>query len=59
MFELYRDWHHVEADPKNCHTSKQLRTEVLWVNYEIEGGEQWQAAQQTFFDQSMNESLAI
>src|SRR5579859_5330128 len=60
MLELYSDWHHIEADPKNCHTSKQLRTEVLWVNYEIEGGEQrWRAAQQTFLDQSMNESLAI
>lgn len=57
--ELYRDWHCIEADPKNCHTVKQLRTEVLWVNYEIEGMNQWQAAQQTFFDQPMNESLAI
>lgn len=57
--ELYHDWHCIEADPKNCHTVKQLRTEVLWVNYEIEGMNQWQAAQQTFFDQPMNESLAI
>lgn len=59
MDELYGDWRFVEADPKNCHTVKQLRTEVLWVNYEIEGASQWQAAQQTFFDQPMNESLAI
>src|SRR5579871_146900 len=54
MDELYGDWRFVEADPKNCHTVKQLRTEVLWVNYEIEGASQWQAAQQTFFDQPMN-----
>ncbi len=58
--ELYSDWHYVEATPKNCHSIKQLRTEVLWVNYEIEGATQiqWQV-QQTFLDQPLNEPLAI
>jgi DNA adenine methylase len=59
MFELYPDWQYIQADPKNCHTSKQLRTEVLWVNYELEGEAQWKAAQQTFFDQPTNEFLAM
>ena len=58
--ELYSDWHYVEATPKNCHSIKQLRTEVLWVNYELEGATQiqWQV-QQTFLDQPLNEPLAI
>lgn len=46
MDELYGDWQRVEATPKNCMTAKQLRTEVLWVNYEIEEATQWQPAQQ-------------
>ena len=36
MDGLYTDWHCLEAVPKNCHTSKGERTEVLWTNYEIE-----------------------
>lgn len=64
MDELYSDWQRVEALPKNCMTAKQLRTEVLWVNYEIEEVSQWQPAQQraiqqTIFEQPTNESLAI
>lgn len=34
--ELYSDWHYIEAPEKNCHSVKQPRTEVLWVNYAIE-----------------------
>ncbi|MGI9058641.1 MAG: DNA adenine methylase [Ktedonobacteraceae bacterium] len=56
--ELYSDWHTIEATPKNCHSIKQLRTEVLWVNYEIEGEMGWQV-QQTFLDQPLNKSLAM
>lgn len=56
--ELYGDWHSIEAAAKNCHSIKQLRTEVLWVNYEIEGEIGWQV-QQTFLDQPLNESLAM
>jgi len=58
MDELYGDWHSIEAMAKNCHSIKQLRTEVLWVNYEIEGAVEWQV-QQTFLDQPLNESLAM
>lgn len=31
--ELLRDWRCIEADEKPCHSVKQLRQEVLWVNY--------------------------
>lgn len=31
--ELYQDWWRVEADPKLCHSVKQERTEILWLNY--------------------------
>lgn len=56
--ELYSDWHAIEATPKNCHSIKQLRTEVLWVNYELEEERGWQV-QQTFLDQPLNKSLAM
>lgn len=56
--DLYRDWYCIEAIEKNCHSIKQPRTEVLWVNYEIEGSMQWQV-QQTFLEQPLNESLAM
>jgi DNA adenine methylase len=31
--ELYGDWERVEAPAKLCHSVKQERTEVLWMNY--------------------------
>jgi DNA adenine methylase len=34
MDELYSDWQHVEAPEKMCHSVKQARKEVLWVNYD-------------------------
>ncbi|MCU0536369.1 MAG: DNA adenine methylase [Hydrococcus sp. Prado102] len=36
MNELYQDWKRLQAPSKYCHSIKQLRTEVLWVNYEPE-----------------------
>jgi len=55
MDELYGDWKFIEAPTKKAHSTntgadnnKQSRTEVLWVNYEINveteyrGKEQWQ-----------------
>jgi DNA adenine methylase len=36
MDELYSDWHYIEAPIKNCHSIKKPRTEVLWVNYQLE-----------------------
>ncbi len=35
MQELYSGWQCVEAPEKLCHSVKTLRTEVLWVNYEL------------------------
>lgn len=32
--ELYADWQRIEAPAKLCHSVKQARTEVLWVNYD-------------------------
>jgi DNA adenine methylase len=37
MEELYGDWRRVESDERVIHSVKKARTEVLWVNYEIEG----------------------
>jgi DNA adenine methylase len=31
--DLYKHWHRVEADPKLCHSVKEERTEILWLNY--------------------------
>jgi len=55
MNELYGDWKYIDAPTKKAHSTntradnnKQNRTEVLWVNYEInvstkyQGKEQWQ-----------------
>jgi DNA adenine methylase len=33
MDTLYKDWRRVDAPAKNCHSSKQIRQEALWVNY--------------------------
>ncbi len=34
--QLYRDWMVIEAPPKKIHSVKTERTEVLWVNYDLE-----------------------
>lgn len=34
--ELYGDWQRIESDAKMIHSVKQARTEVLWVNYQLE-----------------------
>jgi DNA adenine methylase len=36
MAELYSDWQEITAPTKVCHSTKGLRTEVLWVNYQLE-----------------------
>jgi DNA adenine methylase len=36
MDELYGGWNRVEADEKYCHSVKTPRTEVLWINYNLE-----------------------
>ena len=30
---LYSDWRMVEAPPKQCHSSKGIRVEAMWMNY--------------------------
>lgn len=36
MDELYGDWQRVESKEKVIHSVKTTRTEVLWINYELE-----------------------
>ncbi len=36
MKELYGDWRRVESKEKIIHSVKSLRTEVLWMNYQLE-----------------------
>jgi len=33
MDDLYKQWRRVDAPAKNCHSSKQMRQEALWMNY--------------------------
>lgn len=35
MDELYGDWKVIVAPEKVCHSTKGLRTEVLWANYDV------------------------
>jgi DNA adenine methylase len=36
MNRLYGDWRRIESQPRTAHSIKQLRTEILWINYELE-----------------------
>lgn len=58
MEELYGDWQAVEASSKYAHSIKQPRTEVLWVNYDVEEANIWQV-QQISLDQPWSESLVM
>jgi DNA adenine methylase len=61
MDELYGDWHSIEGPEKNCHSVKELRTEVLWVNYiPKEKKAEWQPQQKslmTLFDEQLNTAV--
>ncbi|MBU1661376.1 MAG: DNA adenine methylase [Chloroflexi bacterium] len=53
MDELYGDWKYIEAPTKKAHSTntgadnnKQNRTEVLWVNYEINVSTEYQRKEQ-------------
>ncbi len=35
MNDLYSDWEYIEASERHIHSVKQLRREVLWVNYKV------------------------
>jgi DNA adenine methylase len=37
MDELYGNWRSIETPARTIHSTKDQRTEVLWVNYEISG----------------------
>jgi DNA adenine methylase len=52
MRKLYKDWKYIEAPVKTIHSTKQQRTEVLWVNYPIEETKAWQTSglQTTFLE---------
>lgn len=46
MDELYGDWNYIEASPKHAHSVKQVRTEVLWINYDLQKeSAKWQQPQ--------------
>jgi DNA adenine methylase len=36
MDELYNDWRQVKSGERTIHSVKKMRTEVLWVNYQLE-----------------------
>jgi len=36
MHDLYADWRYIEGPVKACHSVKTPRTEVLWVNYDLQ-----------------------
>ncbi len=36
MIELYGNWRRIESTEKMIHSVKQMRKEILWVNYELE-----------------------
>jgi len=42
MAELYSDWNYIEAPSRTIHSTKQQRTEVLWINYPLEETAAWQ-----------------
>lgn len=58
MSELYSDWRCIEAPVKMCHSTKQPRQEVLWVNYDFEEETQWHI-QQKSLNQLLNMSQPI
>ena len=44
MDELYHDWQAIDAPTRTIHSTKQQRTEVLWINYQLEETVAWQQA---------------
>lgn len=42
MEELYGDWTSIEAPAKMAHSVKKLRTEVLWINYQLAKEATWE-----------------
>ncbi len=48
MNELYAGWQCIEAEERNIHSVKQMRREVLWVNYDMP-----KIKEDTLWDQAM------
>ncbi|WP_229829776.1 DNA adenine methylase, partial [Deinococcus ficus] len=46
MDDLYRDWDFIESNERIIHSTKDSRTEVLWVNYNLEEIQQGNAISQ-------------
>lgn len=47
MRELYGDWRYIEGAERLVHSVKMPRTEILWVNYNLEDEAAWQTQQQS------------
>ena len=45
MDELYSDWRCIEAPAKMCHSVKQLRSEAVWINYDLPTNTSWKPHQ--------------
>jgi len=41
MDELYGDWEYIEANERLCHSVKQTRQEVLWINFDPKEEPEW------------------
>jgi DNA adenine methylase len=48
MQELYSDWRYIEGLERLVHSVKMPRTEVLWINYNLEDEAAWQIQQQSW-----------
>lgn len=48
MDELYGDWQCIDAPEKICHSVKSPRTEILWVNYQLQEQARCQILQKSF-----------
>ncbi|HEV2472472.1 MAG TPA: DNA adenine methylase [Chthonomonadales bacterium] len=38
MHKLYGDWRRIDAPAKPCHSTKEMRQEALWINYDLPDG---------------------
>ena len=47
MDRLYHDWHKIVAPSKTIHSTKDLRNEILWLNYNVEEDTKWQTHQKS------------
>jgi DNA adenine methylase len=53
--DLYGDWNTIEGPTKLVHSVKKARTEVLWVNYDVEATTEWQTTLEKSLKQPIDE----